>query len=100
MECHKIDLEGYPRRDQFHYSRSTAQPYAGVTVAVDITNLRGSRGRAVPPRVPPLIFNRLKRAALCLLQSAALLQISCGAAPGPPWKTGGQGGVPLGCDGP
>lgn len=49
MECHKIDLEGYPRRDQFHYFRSTAQPYAGVTVAVDITNLRGSRGRAVPP---------------------------------------------------
>ena len=49
MECHKIDLEGYPRRDRFHYFRSTAQPYAGVTVAVDITNLRGSRGRAVPP---------------------------------------------------
>lgn len=45
MECHKIDLEGYPRRDQFHYFRSIAQPYAGVTVAVDITNLCGRQQR-------------------------------------------------------
>lgn len=39
MESHDLDMEQYPRRDQFNYFRTLAYPYAGMTVNVDITGL-------------------------------------------------------------
>lgn len=45
MTAKKIDFEQYPRREQFAYFRSMAQPYAGVTAEVDITDIRAKQQR-------------------------------------------------------
>lgn len=34
-----IDMESYPRREHFNYFRSLANPFAGVTIEVDVTNM-------------------------------------------------------------
>lgn len=39
MRCRKIDMETYPRRAHFDYFRSMTNPYLGVTVNVDVTEL-------------------------------------------------------------
>ena len=39
MERRRIDLETYPRKAHFEYFRSLRDPYAGVTVPVDVTEL-------------------------------------------------------------
>ena len=38
MEYRKIDLETFPRKAHFEYFKTLANPYAGVTVEVDITD--------------------------------------------------------------
>ena len=38
MEYHIIPMETYPRRAHFAYFSTMAQPYAGVTVSVEITH--------------------------------------------------------------
>ena len=38
MEYKVIDMETYPRRDQFELFNSYAYPYMGLTVNVDITD--------------------------------------------------------------
>jgi len=39
MGFHIVDLEKEPRREQFAYFRTLANPYVGVTVDVDVTEL-------------------------------------------------------------
>ena len=39
MSFHVVDLSRDPRRAQFDYFRSLANPYVGVTVAVDVTQV-------------------------------------------------------------
>ena len=39
MDFRIIDMEQDPRRDQYAYFRSLANPYVGVTVNVDVTAL-------------------------------------------------------------
>lgn len=39
---HVIDMAASPRRTQFEYFRTFADPYVGVTVPCDITRLRGA----------------------------------------------------------
>lgn len=39
LQCKKIDMETYPRRDHFDYFRSLQNPHVGVTVDVDVTDL-------------------------------------------------------------
>lgn len=43
MSYHEIDLEHYSRREQFDYFRTMAQPYAGVTASIDITEIRAKQ---------------------------------------------------------
>lgn len=38
MEYRKIDLETFPRKAHFEYFKTLANPYAGGTVEVDITD--------------------------------------------------------------
>lgn len=38
MEYTKLDMSKYARKDHFNYFKSMAQPYAGVTVNVEITD--------------------------------------------------------------
>ena len=46
MEYKVIDMQNYPRRDQFELFRSYAYPYMGLTVNVDITDfLRKVKGK-------------------------------------------------------
>lgn len=45
MQFRKIDMSAYDRREQFDYFRTMAQPYAGVTAEVDITDLRAKQQR-------------------------------------------------------
>ena len=39
MDCRVIDMEQDPRREQYAYFRTFANPYVGLTVNVDITGL-------------------------------------------------------------
>lgn len=39
MACRSIDMENFPRRAHFDYFRSMTNPYVGVTVQVDVTEL-------------------------------------------------------------
>ena len=39
MSFHVVDLSRDPRRAQFDYFRSLANPYVGVTVPVDVTQV-------------------------------------------------------------
>lgn len=49
MNYRTIPLETYPRRDHFSYFKEMAQPYAGLTVSVDITGfMRRVRGEDFP----------------------------------------------------
>lgn len=41
MNRHVIDLNTYPRKAHFEYFRSLRDPYVGVTVNVDVTELAG-----------------------------------------------------------
>ena len=39
MNWHWVDMSREPRRDQFAYFQTLANPYVGVTVQVDVTEL-------------------------------------------------------------
>lgn len=39
MDCQKIDMQTYPRKAHFDYFCSMTNPYVGVTVNVDVTDL-------------------------------------------------------------
>lgn len=43
MERQTIDMERYPRREHFDYFRSMCNPWLGVTVNVDVTELMSHR---------------------------------------------------------
>lgn len=49
MSRHDLELSTYPRRAQFDYFRSMAQPYVGVTVEMDITDLWARQQREGRP---------------------------------------------------
>lgn len=49
MEAHFLDLTTYPRRKHFEYFNQLANPYAGITVNVDITELSASMKRRGQP---------------------------------------------------
>ena len=49
MKAHVLDLSAYPRRAHFDYFRAMANPYAGVTVPVDLTDwMRRRRAQDLP----------------------------------------------------
>lgn len=45
MECRVINMEQAPRREQYAYFRTFANPYVGLTVNVDITGLMPGKAR-------------------------------------------------------
>ena len=45
MECRVINMEQAPRREQYAYFRTFANPYVGLTVNVDITGLMPGEAR-------------------------------------------------------
>ena len=50
MEYRIIPMETYPRRAHFAYFSTMAQPYAGVTVSVEITHfLESVQEKGSPP---------------------------------------------------
>lgn len=49
MNYRVIDMETNPRRDHFNYFNGMANPYAGMTVEVDITDFQAARKRSGRP---------------------------------------------------
>ena len=54
MEYRIIPMETYPRRAHFAYFSTMAQPYAGVTVSVEITHFLESVQEKGSPLFPLL----------------------------------------------
>ena len=56
MDCRKIDLDTFPRKDHFLYFNSMQNPYAGVTVEVDIADFTEARKAAGLPFFLSLLY--------------------------------------------
>ena len=76
MNWRIVDMSREPRRDQFAYFQTLANPYVGVTVQVDVTDLsERCRETGASFFLPPsaLLFLLIFALVFCVAAAATLL---------------------------